>query len=75
MAGRIGRIDVLDPTLETWTSNKERFYSFFIELDIKDEKSSRTTVPRGRQNVRTVKRLNSPLITDRKHLRGPHKDS
>lgn len=38
MAGQIGRIDVLDPTLETWTSYKERFYSFFIELDIKDEK-------------------------------------
>lgn len=51
------------------------FTVFFIELDIKDEKSSRTTVPRGRQNVHTVKRLNSPLITDRKHLRGPHKDS
>lgn len=51
MAGHIGRIDVLDPTLETWTSYKEQFYSFFIELDIKDEKSSRTTVPRGRQNA------------------------
>lgn len=75
MAGHIGRIDVLDPTLETWTSYKEQFYSFFIELDIKDEKSSRTTVPRGPQNVSTVKRLNSPLITDRKHLRGLHKDS
>lgn len=38
IAGRIGRIDVFDPTQETWTSYKERLDSYFVANDIKDEK-------------------------------------
>lgn len=61
MAGRIRRIDVLDPTLETRTSYKERLDTIFLANDIKDEKKNSGAIEhRGSKNVRTVKRLESP---------------
>lgn len=59
MAGRIRRIDVLDPTLETRTSYKERLDTIFLANE-DEKKNSGAIEHRGSKNVRTVKRLESP---------------